>query len=125
MAKSSNTPSAAVDIERLLADYPPDIAELVQRLRQAIRSTIPEAAERIYLGWRGVGFHHPTVGYLCAIFPREDHVRVGFEHGHLLHDPDHILEGTGKQVRYLRVSEWDDHILVVLDDLIDQAIALQ
>jgi hypothetical protein len=86
---------------------------------------MPDAGEKVYLGWRGIGFHHPTAGYLCAIFPSQEDVKIGFEHGNLLHDPDHLLAGTGKQVRYLTVSAWDPTLPEVLSGLIDQAIQLR
>jgi hypothetical protein len=37
-----------------------------------------------------------------AIAPQADHVRLGFEHGVRLTDPDGILEPMGKQVRFVR-----------------------
>lgn len=101
------------------------VAELTLRLRQAVLKVIPEASERVYLGWRGIGFHHPDAGYVCAIFPGADRVRLGFERGHLLYDPDQRLEGTGNRVRYLTVTRWDPDLPVMLEALLDQAISLR
>lgn len=83
-------------------------------MREAILSVMPDAAEKVYFGWRGLGFHHPTAGYLCAIFPSQKDIKIGFEPTNLLHDPDQRLEGTGKQVRYLTVSAWDPALPEVL-----------
>ncbi len=116
-------PRSALD--RLLDEAPPHVADLVRRCRGAILAAMPDATERVYLGWRGVGFHHPTAGYVCAVFPADDHAKVGFEHGHLLHDPHGRLEGTGKRVRYLVVTDWNDHVAEALDDFIAQAIQLR
>jgi hypothetical protein len=65
------------------------------------RAARPELTERIYLGWYGVGLHHPAKGYVAALFPRAYEVHVGFEHGVDLPDPYGLLQGDGRHVRYL------------------------
>lgn len=112
------------ELERLLLDFPPPVADLTRRLRGEILALMPTARERVYRGWKGVGFHHPTAGFVCALFPGEEEVRVGFEHGHLLHDPQGRLSGDGRQVWYLTVAEWSDDLRPLLADLLDQAVQL-
>jgi hypothetical protein len=68
---------------------------------------VPEATERAYPGWHGVGYHHPRAGYFCGIFPQAESVKLGFEWGALLADPDGLLGSGGKQVRYLEVRTPD------------------
>jgi hypothetical protein len=74
----------------LLAEHNGEVADLTRRLRAAVLTGRPELTEKIYLGWYGV-----------ALFPRADEVHVGFEHGVDLPDPDGLLQGDGRQVRYL------------------------
>ena len=96
--------------EQILVDYPPQVRRLAERLRRLVRRTIPTAAEFAYPVWRGIGYRDPQSGYFCGIFPQRDCVKLGFEHGASLADPDRLLEGSGKQVRYLVVrSEKDIH----------------
>jgi hypothetical protein len=85
----------------LLAEHHGEVADLTRRLRAAVLTGRPELTEKIYLGWYGVGLHHPDKGYVAALFPRADEVHVGFEHGVDLPDPDGLLQGAGRQVRYL------------------------
>lgn len=85
----------------ILADHSDEVADLTRRLRAVIRTARPELGEKIYLGWHGLGFHHPAKGYVAALFPREHDVNVGFEHGADLPDPRGLLQGEGRQVRYL------------------------
>lgn len=113
------------ETEHFLADYPPDVGDVARVLIETIRGQVPEAVERVYHGWKGIGFTHPAAGYLCAVFLEEDRVRVGFEHGNLLYDPDRLLEGSGKQVRYLPVAEVTDERLAVLVDFVEQALDLR
>ena len=98
--------------------------ELASDARMSILKAIPNCDERIYHGWNGLGYQDPDVGYICAIFPSQSTVRVAFEHGHLLPDPEGLLKGGGKQVRYLEISEWSERLAEQLSDLIDQALAL-
>lgn len=107
-------------VTELLAEHSDEIAELARRLRATIRAAVPDLAERVYEGWHGIGFHHDTRGYVFAIFPLDDEVRVGFEHGAELPDPHGLLTGTGRRVRYLRFvpgarSPTDHHLVEYVD----------
>lgn len=56
------------------------------------------------MGWKGIGYRDPQAGYFAGIFPQRDHVRLLFEHGARLDDPDGILQGEGvRQVRWIVV----------------------
>lgn len=112
-------------IDDLLADHSRGVADLAFQLRELIKSAMPDATERVYPGWHGVGFHHPTAGYVCAIFPGADHVRVGFEQGHLLPDPDDVFDPGGKQVRYVTVEALTSGLAAHLEELIDHAVHLR
>ena len=85
----------------LLANYSPAVGELANRLCDIIHEVVPEASESIRMGWRCGAFRHPEVGYFAGVFPGEDAVRIGFEFGVLLPDPDEILTGEGSQLRYV------------------------
>lgn len=85
----------------ILAGHPPPIVALCQKLRRLVLAVVPEAEERAYPGWHAIGYRHPDAGYFCGIFPFDDAAKIYFEHGARLPDPDRILEGSGKQVRYL------------------------
>jgi hypothetical protein len=41
--------------------------------------------------------------HFCWIAPHQRHVVSGFNHGSELPDPGHILEGTGKLFRHVRL----------------------
>ena len=112
-------------IRDLLGDHSQEVVDLALQLRELILSVMPDATERVYLGWHGIGFHHSTAGYVCAIFPGKDHVRVGFEHGHLLPDPDHVFDSGGEQVRYVTLSVLTPALTGRLSELIDHAVHLR
>lgn len=95
------TKQAAVTPESILARSRPDVRALAEALRTLIRTTIPSAEERAYPGWGALGYRDEHSGYFCGIFPGADEVRLAFEHGAALADPDGLLTGNTKQVRYV------------------------
>ncbi len=109
-------------VEGLLAEHSPPVARVARQVRRTVRAAMPESEERVYPGWHGIGYHHPDVGYVCGIFPRRDEVRLGFEHGHLLSDPDHVLVSGGKQVRYLVIERWSPELRQRIVDFMRQAV---
>ncbi len=96
---------SAITTEDILAGLTPDMADLVQSLRKLISETVPDAVEVAYPVWKGIGYHHGESGYFCAIFPQAAGVKLGFEFGVLLPDPDSVLVGAGKQVRYVVIDD--------------------
>jgi hypothetical protein len=120
MAKRKIPPSH----EMILADHSPEVRRLVESLRNMIRETVPAAVETVYLGWHGLGYHHPEGGYFCAIFPETARVRLAFEWGVLLPDPHHLLHGKGRQVRYVEIYQDEDLQEPAIRDLLLAAVNL-
>ena len=97
-----------VTVEELLAGHSAGVRTTVERLREVVRGVMPEADERVYPGWHGIGYRHPKAGYVCGIFPLEHGVKLGFEWGALLRDEFGVLlpGPTGKkQVRYVKCAD--------------------
>jgi hypothetical protein len=71
-------------------------------VREAVLAGEPDLTERVYRGWHGIGFWYPDAGYVRTIYPREQEqaVRLLFEHGVRLDDPEGLLEGAGTQTRF-------------------------
>jgi hypothetical protein len=110
------------DSVAFLRDVEPEYAELAVWLRERVLAADPDLTERIYRGWQGVGFHHPEAGYVCAIYPRSTGVVLLFEHGAGLPDPEHVLQGEGKQTRFIRVEGRDDALARTIELYVQQAI---
>ncbi len=98
--------------KQFLDDFPAPVKEIARLLRQEIKKAVPECVEAVYPGWRLLGYKKP-VGrrkvYFAYVLPKQDCVKLGFEHGVLLSDPENLLTGTGKQVREILFSAPDDH----------------
>jgi DNA transformation protein len=109
-------------IAAILRPYTPRIRALAGRLRVLVRDVLPTAEERAMVGWKGIGYRDPQAGYVCGVFPQEDHVRLLFEHGAALDDADRLLTGTTKQTRYIEVRSVRDIRVRAIGRLLRSAI---
>jgi len=117
--------SVPKDVHEFLVESHPGLADLALWVREVVLAGEPDLTERVYLGWDGIGFRHPDAGYVCAIYPREQEqeVRLLFEHGVRLNDPERLLEGAGTQTRFIRVRERDDRLAGAIGRYVHAAVA--
>jgi len=64
-------------------------------------------------------------GAVCQIGVRADRVELGFIHGVLLPDPGHLLRGTGKSKRIVRVDHVGQYPARVLARLVRDAVEIR
>jgi hypothetical protein len=100
------------------------VRQLCEALRGLILAEAPEAFEVAYPSWHGIGYHDPICGYFCAIFPMKETVKLGFEFGVLLPDPERLLTGDGKQVRYVIIRQQADIRAEIIRQFIQAALSL-
>lgn len=115
--------STEAEVLGYLRDESGPLFELAAWARRAVVDADPDLTERVYRGWRGVGFRHPDAGYVCAIHPRGDRVDLLFEHGASLPDPEGVLEGSGTQTRVLRLRKPSDAAAGTIARYVQQAVA--
>jgi hypothetical protein len=96
-------------------------------LRKLVRAADPALDEAGYPGWRCIAYRHPAAGYVCAIFPTPDAARLLFEHGVRLPDPLGLLEGAGRQTRYLEFRDASEVAAkaAIVTLLVREAVALR
>ncbi len=111
-------------VDDILDGHLPEVREIFEGLRDLLREVMPEAVEKAYPGWHGIGYRHPRAGYVCGIFPREDLVKLGFEHGVHLPDPEGLLAGSGSRVRYVVVDRWPTEQGDAIEALVEAAVGL-
>lgn len=111
----------------ILAPFPIRVRRLADEVRARARGAVPSFTERAYPGWGGIGFRDPRAGYVFGLFPRRDHVRLFFERGGELEDPDGVFlpAGTLTQGRYLEVRTLRDARRPTLTAMITRAVVHQ
>ncbi len=115
--------------EALLDDFPPPMQAIAHRLRQVVKTAIPDAMERVRPGWRLIGYDLPIRKngvYFAYVAPENHHVHLGFEHGWAMSDPHGILQGEGitRQVRWLTFVDPDEIDVERCVELIHEAAAV-
>jgi len=110
--------------ENILDDHTAEISAIAEQLRKLIRESMPEADENGHSIWHSVNYRHPKAGYVCGIFPRKEYIDLVFEFGILLPDPHKVLQGDGKQVRYIRLTVNDKLHEKAIKQLIHDALSL-
>ena len=93
-----------------LGEYPEAVRDLAVQLREIVRAAIPGAREELDRPGRviGYGFGPGYSGLVCTIIPSQKGVKLGVVYGARLPDPDLLLEGPGKQHRYVVFSNAND-----------------
>ena len=78
--------------------------EILQTIRQLIHDTIPNVNEEFKWG-RPVFRSEKDFAYLKTA---KGYVTLGFFNFQKLHDPDNRLEGTGKDMRHIKIKTIND-----------------
>jgi hypothetical protein len=91
--------------ELFLEGYPRGIQRAAERLCAVVKRAVPDAIERVRVGWRLIGYDVP-VGkrsrYFAFVWPEPEHAHMGWEHGIWMDDPSHILRGAHLNLRKVR-----------------------
>lgn len=99
------------EVEIFLQRIPADLQDIVLELRNIIVSVAPDAVETVR--WGGLSYFHEGRGGIvsagiCQIGIHKDYIRLDFVHGIFLSDPKHLLEGTQKVKRFVKITSYDD-----------------
>ena len=99
--------------EELLESHTPEVQAIALRARELVFSVYPQAVEQVdppdHLITFGRGMKMKE--QLWYIAPFKAHVNMGFIRGrelHEQHDPGGLLEGTGKNLRHVKLRSLED-----------------
>lgn len=92
--------------EDFMAGYQTSVQESVFLLRQHVLNLLPEVTEQVDVPAKMMAY---TYGQkynqlVCVIIPSKKGVKLGFNQGASLPDPEKLLEGTGKISRYVVIN---------------------
>ena len=105
-------------IEVWMRDHPSELGAIAQRWFEVMRGCGDDVRELLHDG-------HPTACVGDAAFAYvnvfKNHVNVGFFRGAEIDDPEHLLEGTGRFMRHVKLRPERDVEATGLMKLIDTA----
>lgn len=89
-----------------LGNYEQQIVRLILRLRQVISSNLPDIIEQVDLPAKMIAYIYGQKysEMVCTIIPSKKGIKLGFNRGLDLPDPDHLFKGTGKISRYVQIK---------------------
>lgn len=92
------------EVEDYMEQFDAPLRDILVRLRQLIYEVVPEATEEIK--WRVPTFSlQKTVCYIAGF---KHHVTFAFYDGKMLQDPDGLLQGTGRHMKYMKFKSLQD-----------------
>ncbi len=104
------------EIELCLQYLPAELRDIALELRSLIVAVAPTATEVVHR--KGFTYYDedrggPVSAGIYQIRLQTDHIRLAFVHGAFLPDPQGLLEGNRKAMRYVKLysynqAPWDD-----------------
>ena len=119
--------SAEAELRRLIAKFTPAHHRLIGAMRRWLRKRLPAAHEVVYeyRDWFVISYSPNERGYegVLAIRASADGVKLYFNRGKGLPDPEKLLRGSGNQTRWIHVEGASTITRPAVAGLIDEAIA--
>lgn len=97
-----------LNFDEFISSYPIDTIENAYLTRELILSTFSQAEEEIDLNAKIVGYTFGK-GYkntLYTLIPSNKSLKLGFNRGTLINDPECMLAGEGKVHRYVLIKDF-------------------
>ena len=119
--------AAEAELGTLIAKFAPTHLRLISAIRRWLRKRLPTAHEVVY-EYRDcfvISYSPSERGYegVLAIHGSADGVRLYFNRGKGLPDPEKLLQGSGGQTRWIHVEGVSTLARPAVASLIDEAIA--
>jgi len=108
-------------IEHILQGVDPELVDIVLELRNIVAAIAPDASEVVHRSWLSYFVEKrggPVSAGICQISIEKDHVRLAFNHGAFLPDPQHLLVGDRKAKRFVKIRSYESAPWEDLKDLI-------
>src|SRR4051794_40476750 len=119
--------SAEAQLRTLIAKFAPAHLRLIGAMRRCLRKRLPTAHEVVYeyRDWFVISYSPNERGYegVLAIRASANGVKLYFNRGKELPDPEKLLQGSGKQTRSIDVEGASTLARPEVARLIDEAIA--
>jgi hypothetical protein len=119
--------SAEAQLRTLISKFAPAHLRLVGAMRRSLRKRLPTAHEVVYeyRDWFVISYSPNEHGYegVLAIRGSADGVKLYFNQGKDLPDPEKLLQGAGKQTRSIDVEGASTLARPAVVSLIEEAIA--
>jgi hypothetical protein len=114
------------EAKEFFALYSKEVQELAWQARDLIFSLAPDISETVYPQMKVIRYGtdgNKMSGLVFGLMPTKNGVSLGFMHGASLPDPENLLEGTGKNLRHVKLKSVEDVARPALRNLLDAELA--
>lgn len=108
-------------IDTYIANLDPSQAEIVTKLRTIMTTDFTQLKEEFKWSRPVYTLQGKDVAYVLVT---KQGVNFGFNRGALLSDPKKLLEGTGKDMRHLKIANVEKLDIAYVKQLINQAVTI-
>lgn len=109
--------SKIVEVDEYIKKAPTQHSETLKKLRNLILETVPQSQELFKWG-QPVYATEKNYAYLKST---KNHVNLGFFNFDKISDTNNLLEGTGKSMRHIKITDIDNVDVNTLKNIIKQA----
>lgn len=115
-----------IKIDTFLSNYDDKIFSNALKLRKVIIDNLPNIIEQIDIPAKMIAYCYGQKysELICVIIPSKKGLKLGFNRGTQLPDPDKLLEGKGKISRYVEIKSDEQITSKAIKDLIRSALVL-
>jgi hypothetical protein len=119
-------PESEKSVEEFLSHFDKKVFELAMKLREVLLASLPGVSEVIDLPAKMVAYSYGQKysELICIIIPSKKGLKLGFNRGTNLPDPNGLLEGTGKISRYVVIKEEEQIKSTELKQLLQDALSV-
>jgi hypothetical protein len=107
-----------------LSSYPEEVCKNAWTLREVVFENLPDVIEQIDLSAKMIayGYGQKYSELVCVIIPSKKGLKLGFNKGTDLPDPENLLEGTGKISRYVILKSETQITSQAIKQLLENAL---
>jgi hypothetical protein len=113
-------------IDAFLSQYNDEVFKNALMLREVVIENLPDIIEQIDVPAKLIGYCYGQkyVDLICVLIPSKKGLKLGFDRGVELPDPDKLLHGIGKISRYVVIESEDQIKSDAVKDLLKNALIL-
>ena len=107
-----------------LSQYDKEVFSYAVKLRELLFANLPGVTEQVDIAAKMIAYCYGQkyAGLVCVIIPSKKGLKLGFNRGIDLPDPDKLLKGTGKVSRYVEIKSEAQIVSAPLKQLLESAL---
>ncbi len=111
-------------INDFLSTYSEEVFTKTLKLREVLLASFPGIIEQVDIPAKMIAYCYGQkyAQLICTIIPSKKGLKLGFNRGTELPDPDKLLEGTGKMSRYVEIRNAEQINSPAMRKLIESAL---